>query len=180
MCKYSKPLYTYLKVSFCAAFFVHSLKVNIVKIYKSRSEIQRLWVIWGQCCPRVVAAPSLPNGPITQLSPYLTRKPGTRCLYLPSYHFNLVGICIFCRRVDTSGSSPLSRSGMHHDLIHSYHKFINWSLWIYDFVCRQFDKDRRRVHMWGHIKNWSKLTEISRKDHHCFSFIHQFNYSTFD
>ena len=38
--------------------------------------IQRLWVIWGQCCPRVAAAPSLPNSPITQLSPYFTRKPG--------------------------------------------------------------------------------------------------------
>ena len=38
--------------------------------------IQRLWVIWGQCCPGVAAAPSLPNGPITQLSPYFTRKPG--------------------------------------------------------------------------------------------------------
>ena len=35
-----------------------------------------LRVIWGQCCPRVAAAPSLPNGPITQLSPYLTRNPG--------------------------------------------------------------------------------------------------------
>ena len=34
-----------------------------------------LWVIWGHCCPRVAAAPSLPNGPITQLSPYFTRKP---------------------------------------------------------------------------------------------------------
>ena len=44
------------------------------------SYVQRLWVIWGHCCPRVAAAPSLPNGPITQLSPYLTRKPGT--LYL--------------------------------------------------------------------------------------------------
>ena len=41
------------------------------------SPIQRLWVIWGECCPRVEAAPSLPNGPITQLSPYFTRKPGT-------------------------------------------------------------------------------------------------------
>ena len=39
--------------------------------------IQRLWVIWGQCYPRVAAAPSLPNGLITQLSPYFTRKPGT-------------------------------------------------------------------------------------------------------
>ena len=39
--------------------------------------IQRLLVIWGQCCPRVAAAPSLPNGPITQLSPYFTQKPGT-------------------------------------------------------------------------------------------------------
>ena len=39
--------------------------------------IQRLWVIWGQCCPTVAAAPSLPNGPpITQLSPYFTQKPG--------------------------------------------------------------------------------------------------------
>ena len=37
---------------------------------------QCLWVIWGQCCPRVAAAPSLPNGPITQLSPYFAQKPG--------------------------------------------------------------------------------------------------------
>ena len=35
-----------------------------------------LWVIWGQCCPRVAAGLCLPNGPITQLSPYLIRKPG--------------------------------------------------------------------------------------------------------
>ena len=36
-----------------------------------------LWVIWGQCCPRVAAVLSLPNGPITQLSPYFTRNPCT-------------------------------------------------------------------------------------------------------
>ena len=35
-----------------------------------------LRVIRGQCCPRVAAAPSLPNGRFTQLSPYFTRKPG--------------------------------------------------------------------------------------------------------
>ena len=44
---------------------------------KWKIHIPRLWVIWGQCCPRVAAAPSLPNGRFTQLSPYFTRKPGT-------------------------------------------------------------------------------------------------------
>ena len=38
--------------------------------------VQSLWVIWGQCCPRVAAAPSLPNSPIMQLSLYFTREPG--------------------------------------------------------------------------------------------------------
>ena len=43
---------------------------------KSRpSPIQRLWVNWGQCCPRVAASPCLLNGPSTQLSPYFTRNP---------------------------------------------------------------------------------------------------------
>ena len=37
--------------------------------------IQRLRVIWGQCCQRVAAGTCLPNGPITQLSPYLTQNP---------------------------------------------------------------------------------------------------------
>ena len=41
-----------------------------------------LWVIWGQCCPRVAAALNLPNGPITQLSPYFTRKPGISKQYV--------------------------------------------------------------------------------------------------
>ena len=39
--------------------------------------LQRLWVVWGQCCLRVATGPCLPNGPITQLSPYLTRNPFT-------------------------------------------------------------------------------------------------------
>ena len=48
--------------------------------------LQRLLIIWGQCCPRVAAVPSLPNGPITQLSPYFTRKPGIRaCLIYRIY-----------------------------------------------------------------------------------------------
>ena len=37
--------------------------------------LQRLWVIWGQCCLRVTAGPCLPNSPISQLSPYLTWNP---------------------------------------------------------------------------------------------------------
>ena len=41
------------------------------------SLIPGLRVIWGQCCPGVAAGPCLPNGPITQLRPYLTRKPRT-------------------------------------------------------------------------------------------------------
>ena len=42
------------------------------------STVLHLWVIWGQCCLRVAAVPSLPNGPIMQLSPYFTQKPGRR------------------------------------------------------------------------------------------------------
>ena len=48
------------------------------------SKIWTLWVIWGQCCLRLAAGPGLPNGPITQLSPYLTQNPCTGlciCLY---------------------------------------------------------------------------------------------------
>ena len=41
--------------------------------------IQHLWVIWVQCCLRLAAGPCLPNGPIMQLSPYLTQNP---CSYL--------------------------------------------------------------------------------------------------
>ena len=41
------------------------------------TNIQRLWVIWGQCCLRAAAGHGLPNGSITQLSPYLTRNPCT-------------------------------------------------------------------------------------------------------
>ena len=43
--------------------------------------VQRLGVIWGQCCLRVAASPCLPNGwngPITLLSPYLPQNPWTR------------------------------------------------------------------------------------------------------
>ena len=39
-------------------------------------DVQRLWVIWGHCSLRVAAGPCLPNGPITQLSPYFTQEPG--------------------------------------------------------------------------------------------------------
>ena len=52
-----------------------------------------LWVIRGQCCPRVAAAPSLPNGPITQLSPYFTRKPGKSWGALPCSYFLPRGPC---------------------------------------------------------------------------------------
>ena len=40
-------------------------------------KLQRLRVIWGHCCLRVAAGPCLPNGTITQLSPYFTRNPCT-------------------------------------------------------------------------------------------------------
>ena len=42
-----------------------------------KPHVPGLRVILGQYCPRVATGPSLPNGPLTQLSPYLTRKPGT-------------------------------------------------------------------------------------------------------
>ena len=42
-----------------------------------QNRLSGIWVKWGQCCPRVTASPCLPNGPITQLSPYLTQNPGT-------------------------------------------------------------------------------------------------------
>ena len=38
-----------------------------------KKKIQRLWVIWEQYYLRVAAGPCLPNGPIMQLSPYLTQ-----------------------------------------------------------------------------------------------------------
>ena len=36
--------------------------------------VQHLRVIWGHCCLTAAVGPCLPNGPITQLSPYLTRN----------------------------------------------------------------------------------------------------------
>ena len=38
-------------------------------------DLQRLWVIRGQCCLRVAAGPCLPNSQITQFNPYFTRNP---------------------------------------------------------------------------------------------------------
>ena len=49
--------------------------------------VQRLGVILGQCCLRVAASPCLPNGPITQLSPYFTRNPCTWYL-APNFLFS--------------------------------------------------------------------------------------------
>ena len=49
---------------------------------RPKEPVQRLWVTWGQCSPRVAASPCLPNGPKTQLGPYLTRNPcrlGDQC-----------------------------------------------------------------------------------------------------
>ena len=48
------------------------------------------WLIIGQSCPRQPSGPSWPNGPITQLSPYSTQKPGTagsglNILHVPYY-----------------------------------------------------------------------------------------------
>ena len=56
--------------------------------------VQRLWVIWGQCCPRVAAALSLPNGRFTQLSPYFTRKPGTDRVKLECPHLIISGMLL--------------------------------------------------------------------------------------
>ena len=58
--------------------------------------IPGLRVIWRQYCLRA-AGPCLPHGPITQLSPYLTRNPGTTfwnvdrqlALYAPTGSLNL-------------------------------------------------------------------------------------------
>ena len=38
------------------------------------SIVQGLWVNKGKCCPRVAASPYRPISPITQLSPWLTKK----------------------------------------------------------------------------------------------------------
>ena len=73
--------------------------------------IQRPWVIWGQCCTRVAAALSLPNGRFTQLSPYFTQKPGnwrsSTSIIMPFYghfyHATLTLLAIWGRCVrDTS------------------------------------------------------------------------------
>ena len=40
----------------------------------SKNKIQRLRVIWGQCCLREAAGPCLLNVPITQLGLYVTRN----------------------------------------------------------------------------------------------------------
>ena len=44
-------------------------------IHSISQKLQRLWVIWIQCYLRIAAGPCLPNGPIMQLSPYLTQNP---------------------------------------------------------------------------------------------------------
>ena len=55
--------------------------------------VPRLRVIWGQHCPIVAAGPYWPNCPITQLSPYLARKPGTfgrnACSHWPKPHVHI-------------------------------------------------------------------------------------------
>ena len=62
----------------CNKFGIHSpyWTSSPTSLQPRNDPLQRLWVIWGQCCPRVAAASSLINGPITQLSPYFTWKPG--------------------------------------------------------------------------------------------------------
>ena len=54
----------------------------------NHKSIQRLWVIWGQCNPRVAAAPNLLNGLIMQLSPYFTRKPGISYVFSKGHNFH--------------------------------------------------------------------------------------------
>ena len=53
------------------------------------SNIQRLLVIWGQCCLRVGAGPCLPNGPNMHFSPYLTWNPCT--VYFPALYLGCSG-----------------------------------------------------------------------------------------
>ena len=82
----SQTLFSNHKMSFKSrSFSVQRLKSNLHTVETIRyvcPVVQRLWVIWGQCCPRVAAVPSLPNGQITQLSPYFSQKPG-RVISLP-------------------------------------------------------------------------------------------------
>ena len=46
--------------------------------------------------PRLAASPCLPNSPITQLSPYLTRNPGKSGLH------RLISFCLKCTRTSLS------------------------------------------------------------------------------
>ena len=49
-----------------------------VKLYRYNITLERIQVIWGQCCLRVTAGPGLTNGPITRLSPHWTQN---FCIY---------------------------------------------------------------------------------------------------
>ena len=55
----------------CRHIFANLPKMTL----RPPTSLQCLRVIWGQCCPRVTAGPWLPNGPITQPSPYLNQNP---------------------------------------------------------------------------------------------------------
>ena len=57
---------------------LHRPDVLLLQTHKTRYvRVQRFWVMGGQCCPILAAGPCLPNGPISQLSPHLTRNPCT-------------------------------------------------------------------------------------------------------
>ena len=67
-----------------------------IKIHQTWDPPFRLWVIWGHCCLRVAAGPCLPNGPITQLSPYFTRNPCTEWFH---FHWRLHSPKLLCEVV---------------------------------------------------------------------------------
>ena len=66
LCSIARFLFTL--VHLCAGNFSFLTQIRV---------IQHLRIIWGQGCPRLEAGHYRPNGPITQPSPYLARKPCT-------------------------------------------------------------------------------------------------------
>ena len=86
------------------------------------TKVQRLWVIWGQCCPRVAATPSLPNGPITQLSPYFTRKHGTS-IYVDNCNYIATRSVSMATEGGTNALGKIGKDFLFRD------NFWSWASW---------------------------------------------------
>ena len=71
----SKPALALVNLSIMHSKMLKFCGVGQINVRNGNSwDVQRLWVIWGQCCLIVAASPCLPKGPITRISPFFTRN----------------------------------------------------------------------------------------------------------